>query len=32
MQALRTPEERFAGLPQFDFRPRFLEREGLRVH
>lgn len=31
MRVLRTPEERFAGLPDFPFRPRYLEVEGLRI-
>jgi haloalkane dehalogenase len=29
--ALRTPEERFAGLPDFDYEPRFHDWEGLRL-
>jgi len=28
---LRTPEERFAHLPGFDYQPRYVEIEGLRV-
>lgn len=32
MEALRTPDERFSGLPQFPFRPHYLEWEGLRLH
>jgi pimeloyl-ACP methyl ester carboxylesterase len=29
---LRTPDERFAGLPGFPWSPRYLEWRGLRVH
>ena len=29
---MRTPDERFAGLPGFPFRPRYREWRGLRVH
>ena len=36
IESVRTPEERFAGLPGFDFRPHYLDAlpgyEGLRVH
>jgi haloalkane dehalogenase len=36
IESVRTPEERFAGLPGFDFRPHYLDGlpgyEGLRVH
>ena len=33
MQVFRTPEERFAALPDFPFQSNYLElREGLRVH
>jgi haloalkane dehalogenase len=28
----RTPDERFAGLPDFAFEPRYLEVDGLRMH
>jgi haloalkane dehalogenase len=28
----RTPEERFAGLPDFSFTPHYLEQAGLRMH
>ena len=28
----RTPDERFADLPGFDFEPRYLEQGGLRMH
>jgi haloalkane dehalogenase len=29
--AVRTPEERFVGLPDFDFEPRYRELDGLRL-
>ncbi len=29
---LRTPDERFAGLPDFPFEPRYLDFEGARMH
>ena len=32
MKALRTPEERFAGLPGFPWEPRYTEIDGLRIH
>ncbi len=32
MQALRTPDDRFAGLPGFGFAPHYTEYAGLRVH
>ncbi|MFP5396019.1 MAG: haloalkane dehalogenase, partial [Alphaproteobacteria bacterium] len=33
MQVFRTPDERFAALPDFPFRPNYLElQDGLRVH
>lgn len=33
MNALRTPDERFVGLPGWDFEPRYVEVDGgLRVH
>jgi len=32
MEMLRTPEERFAGLPGWPFAPRYLEVDGLRLH
>ena len=32
MDAYRTPDERFAGLPGYDFAPRYLEQDGLRMH
>ena len=36
IDALRTPDERFAGLPGFDFAPNYLDGlpgyDGLRVH
>jgi haloalkane dehalogenase len=32
MPALRTPDERFAGLPGYAFEPHYVEIDGLRVH
>ena len=32
MEALRTPDDRFAGLPGYDFEPRYVEVDGLRMH
>lgn len=32
MQILRTPEERFRDLPEYPFKPNYLEIEGVRVH
>jgi haloalkane dehalogenase len=32
VNAYRTPDERFAGLPGFPFEPRYLEQDGLRMH
>jgi len=32
MDVLRTPDERFAGLPAFPFTPQYLETGGLRIH
>lgn len=32
MDALRTPEERFANLPDYPFAPHYVELEGLRMH
>lgn len=32
MEALRTPDERFADLPGYDFEPHYVEVDGLRVH
>lgn len=32
MNVLRTPDERFAGLPGYDFEPRYVEVDGLRLH
>ena len=32
MQALRTPDERFAALPGYAFAPHYTEHAGLRVH
>ncbi len=30
--AFRTPDERFVGLPGWDFAPRYVEQDGLRMH
>ncbi|MGH2813265.1 MAG: haloalkane dehalogenase [Actinomycetota bacterium] len=32
MEALRTPDDRFRGLPDFPFEPNYLEVDGLRIH
>src|SRR5579864_5010116 len=32
MPIIRTPDERFAHLPDFPYQPRFVEVNGLRVH
>jgi haloalkane dehalogenase len=32
MEILRTPDERFNNLPDFDFAPHYLEVAGLRIH
>ena len=32
MDAYRTPDERFEGLPGYDFAPHYLEQDGLRMH
>jgi haloalkane dehalogenase len=32
MDVFRTPDERFAGLPGYDFEPHYAEVEGLRLH
>ena len=32
MEILRTPDERFAGLPGWSYRPNYLEVDGLRIH
>jgi len=32
MALLRTPEERFAGLPGYAFEPHYLDLDGVRVH
>src|SRR5215208_8214808 len=32
VEAYRTPDERFDGLPGYDFAPRYLEQDGLRLH
>ena len=31
-EILRTPDERFANLPGFDFEPHYVEIDGLRIH
>lgn len=31
-EVVRTPDERFANLPQFAFAPHYLEADGLRIH
>jgi haloalkane dehalogenase len=32
MESLRTPDERFANLPEFPFEPHYVEINGLRIH
>ncbi|MDP9326012.1 MAG: haloalkane dehalogenase [Candidatus Dormibacteraeota bacterium] len=32
METYRTPDERFEGLPGFDFQPRYIEQDGMRLH
>src|SRR4051794_41871780 len=32
MEVFRTPDERFAGLPGYDFDPHYAEVDGLRLH
>ena len=32
IEAFRTPDERFDGLPGWDFEPRYAEQDGLRLH
>ncbi len=32
MEILRTPDERFANLPDYNFAPHYAEVEGLRIH
>ncbi len=32
MESYRTPDERFEGLPGYDFEPRYVEQDGLRMH
>ena len=32
MEAYRTPEERFGGLPGYAFEPHYVEQDGLRMH
>ncbi len=32
MDVVRTPDERFAGLPGYDFAPHYADIDGLRMH
>src|SRR5438552_13576325 len=32
MEALRTPDDRFASLPGYSFAPHYVEAGGLRIH
>ena len=32
MEALRTPDDRFTGLPGHPFAPHYVEAGGLRIH
>jgi haloalkane dehalogenase len=32
VDAYRTPDERFEGLPGYDFEPHYVEQDGLRLH
>ena len=32
MQALRTPDSRFTSLPDYDFEPKYVEVDGMRMH
>jgi haloalkane dehalogenase len=32
MEAYRTPDERFDGLPGYSFEPQYVEQDGLRMH
>ena len=32
MEAYRTPDERFEGLSDYAYEPRYLEQDGLRMH
>jgi len=32
VQAYRTPDEHFQGLPGYEFRPKYVEQDGLRMH
>jgi haloalkane dehalogenase len=32
MEALRTPDDRFANLQGYPFAPRYTETDGLRIH
>ena len=31
-EVVRTPDERFENLPDFDYAPHYLEIDGLRIH
>jgi haloalkane dehalogenase len=32
LETYRTPDERFAGLPGYDFEPHYLDQDGMRLH
>ena len=32
MEIFRTPDDRFDGLPGFDFEPHYTDQDGLRLH
>ena len=32
IDAYRTPDTQFQGLPDYDFAPHYLEQDGLRMH
>lgn len=32
MEFIRTPDERFTGLPDYNFQPHYIEFQGLRIH
>ena len=32
MNILRTPDERFENLPDYDFEPHYTEVDGVRIH
>jgi haloalkane dehalogenase len=32
VESFRTPDERFAGLPGWEFEPRYVDQDGLRMH